>query len=195
MNSYARGGLFMDCHEAQALINKYVHNELDVNTLEDFLLHVEQCPDCMEELEVYYIVFQGFRRLDEDDNIAVNYHEEFLNTLSLNEDKIRHFHSAYIFRRISFLLLLIVVMVVSTLSINLEEVQDNLIYRSEGKSEFDLPTYFFKHRKTRIDEYMKQNYGIDSETLSHTNIDITTLKKISVNDVPVNIKNTAEQVK
>ncbi len=167
----------MDCHEAQALINKYVHNELDVNTLEDFLLHVEQCSDCMEELEVYYIVFQGFRRLDEDDNIAVNYHEEFLKTLSLNKDRIRRFHSAYLFRRISFLLLLIIIMVVSTLSINQEAEQVKLIYRSEGQSEFTLPTYYFKNRKTMIDEYLQQKYGIDYETLSHTNIDLATLEK------------------
>ena len=169
----------MDCHEAQALINKYVHNELDVITLEDFLLHVETCPDCMEELEVYYIVFQGFRRLDEDDNIAVNYHEEFLKTLQLNEDKTRHFRNAYIFRRVSFILLLCMVMIISTLSINLEEVQEKLIYRSEGVSEFDLPTYFFEGRFTGLDEYLKQNYGIDYKELSHTIIDLKTLSKIS----------------
>ncbi len=175
MVSYAKGGRSMNCHEAQAMINKYIHNELDVNTLEDFLLHVEQCPDCMEELEVYYIVFQGFRRLDEDANIAVNYHEEFLNTLQSNEEKIRRFRSFHIFRRVSFVLLLFIVMVVSTLSINLEEVQEKLIYRSEGESEFSLPTYFFDNRKTILDEYLELNYGIDYETLSHTNIDISTL--------------------
>lgn len=178
MKTYAKGGLFMDCQEAQALINKYVHNELDVNTLEEFLLHVKQCSDCMEELEVHYIVFQGFRRLDEDENIAVNYHEEFIDTLSYSEEKVRHFRNAHIFRRIAFFLLLIIIMVVSTLSINLEEVQQKLIYRSEGKSEFDLPTYFFKHRITSIDVYLKQTYGIDSKTLSHTNIDLTTLDKL-----------------
>ena len=168
----------MDCQEAQALINKYVHNELDLKTLEDFLLHVEQCPDCMEELEVYYIVFQGFRRLDEDDNIAVNYHEEFIHTLNVNEEKIRHSHNLYIIRRIAFLLLLVVVTLGSSFSMNSEEAKDNLIYRSEGASEYHLPTYFFESRKTHIDEYLEKNYGIDYETLSHTNIDLRTKPRL-----------------
>lgn len=179
MNAYAKGGLSMDCQRAQSLINKYVHNELDLNTLEDFLVHVEQCPDCMEELEVYYIVFQGFRRLDEDENIAVNYHEEFLKTLTDNENKIKHTRNMQIIRRTAFFGLLIAVMVVSNLSINLGEVNEKLIYRSEGKSEYILPTYFFQNKKTKIDEYLLQNYGIDFDTLSNTNIDLTKIKKKS----------------
>lgn len=167
----------MDCQRAQSLINKYVHNELDLNTLEDFLLHVEQCPDCMEELEVYYIVFQGFRRLDEDENIAVNYHEEFLKTLTDNENKLRHYRNMHILKRVAFFGLLIAVMAVSNLSINLGEVNEKLIYRSERESEFRLPTYFFQTRKTIIDEYLLQNYGIDFDALPNNKIDITKQKR------------------
>ncbi len=168
----------MNCREAQALINKYVHNELDLKTLEEFLLHVELCPDCMEDLEVYYIVFQGFRRLDEDDNIAVNYHDEFIHTLTMNEDKIKRAKNAHIFRRVAFMLLVFIMMIGSSFSMNLENAKDNLIYRSEGESEFNLPVYFFNKRMSLIDEYLEQYYGIDSNTLSNTTIDLTTMPKI-----------------
>lgn len=167
----------MNCREAQALINKYVHNELDLKSLEEFLLHVELCPDCMEELEVYYIVFQGFRRLDEDENIAVNYHDEFIHTLTANEDKIRHVRNVHIFRRVAFLLLMFIIMIGSNFSMNLENAKDNLINRSEGESEFHLPIYFFEERMSLIDDYLEQYYGIDFSALSNTTIDLATMHK------------------
>lgn len=55
----------MDCQEAQRLVMPYIQDELTDKELEDFLEHVETCPVCQEELEIYFMVSLGLRQLDE----------------------------------------------------------------------------------------------------------------------------------
>ena len=55
----------MDCREAQRLVMPYIQDDLTPEELEGFLEHVESCPDCREELEIYFTVALGLRQLDE----------------------------------------------------------------------------------------------------------------------------------
>ena len=43
----------MNCQEAQRLVMPYIQDELTDRELEEFLEHVETCPACQEELEIY----------------------------------------------------------------------------------------------------------------------------------------------
>lgn len=57
----------MDCKEAQALIPAYVNETIPQNRILEFIEHVRKCPQCKEELEIYYITFVALKKLDEDD--------------------------------------------------------------------------------------------------------------------------------
>ncbi|WP_432627502.1 anti-sigma factor family protein [Brotaphodocola sp.] len=54
----------MTCREAEKLIMPFIDMKLDEEELEAFLIHVSTCPDCREELEIYYTVSLGLRQLD-----------------------------------------------------------------------------------------------------------------------------------
>lgn len=57
----------MNCRKAQQKIMPYIERKLSDSELEEFLDHVKECPDCSEELEVYFTVYYALRKLDEDD--------------------------------------------------------------------------------------------------------------------------------
>ena len=56
----------MTCKEAESLVMPYIKNELTDEELFEFLEHIEHCPECREELEIYFTVDVGIRRLDSE---------------------------------------------------------------------------------------------------------------------------------
>ena len=56
----------MTCKEAESLVMPYIKNELTDEELFEFLEHIEQCPECREELEIYFTVDVGIRQLDSE---------------------------------------------------------------------------------------------------------------------------------
>lgn len=62
----------MNCREAERLVIPYIEDELSDEELQEFLEHMENCPDCREELEIYYTANVGIRQLDsETDNYNI----------------------------------------------------------------------------------------------------------------------------
>ena len=55
----------MDCKELQKNIAAFLDEELDTKSAERFLNHIEQCPECREELSIQYLVKEGMVRLEE----------------------------------------------------------------------------------------------------------------------------------
>ena len=55
----------MTCREAEKLIMPFIDMKLEEEELEAFLTHVSTCPECREELEIYYTVSVGLKQLDE----------------------------------------------------------------------------------------------------------------------------------
>ncbi|WP_124067463.1 zf-HC2 domain-containing protein [Clostridium sp. E02] len=56
----------MTCKEAERLVMPYIKNELGDEELEGFLKHMESCPNCREELEIYFTVEAGILQLDSE---------------------------------------------------------------------------------------------------------------------------------
>ena len=56
----------MTCKEAESLVMPYIKNELTDEELFEFLEHIEHCPECREELEIYFTVDVGIRQLDSE---------------------------------------------------------------------------------------------------------------------------------
>ena len=71
----------MKCVKAQGLITKYINNELHGELLEDFLEHMDECRDCKEDLEIYYVIMKGMQQIDEDNVLDYNFHRAFEHDL------------------------------------------------------------------------------------------------------------------
>lgn len=56
----------MSCKEIQKMIISFIQNELSNTELECFIDHVNNCPDCKEEYDVYYTLLTGMKLLEED---------------------------------------------------------------------------------------------------------------------------------
>lgn len=56
----------MTCKEAERMVTPYINDELDGDQLQAFLAHLENCSNCQEELEIYFMVDHGLKQLDQD---------------------------------------------------------------------------------------------------------------------------------
>lgn len=57
----------MDCKEFEKMIPDFLDDKLDFLTLEQFNQHLDNCPDCREELTIHFLVTEGIQRLEEGD--------------------------------------------------------------------------------------------------------------------------------
>lgn len=65
----------MNCVEAKRMVNRFVEKKLSYQELEQFLQHVEQCDDCMDELDIYYTMHKAFDMLDTGAHQNYNFKE------------------------------------------------------------------------------------------------------------------------
>lgn len=57
----------MDCTNTQQQIISYINRSLDEDEMLNFLEHIEECEDCRNELEIYYMLYMGYNRLEDFD--------------------------------------------------------------------------------------------------------------------------------
>lgn len=88
----------MNCLEAQGLIMKYINNELSPIDLENFLEHIDKCPDCKEELEIYYVLTTGMQQLDNDYVDTYNFHDAFEKQLEKSRKDMELNSTGYLFK-------------------------------------------------------------------------------------------------
>lgn len=78
------------CKEAQKMVIPYIEGELCRKDLERFVSHVQQCPECWEELETYYIVYKGLMQLDHQEELPMNILEALNEDLEDSENYLRN---------------------------------------------------------------------------------------------------------
>ena len=54
----------MECKEFTGLIPDFLHDALDETKLSEFLSHVDECENCMDELRIQYLIYEGLERLE-----------------------------------------------------------------------------------------------------------------------------------
>ena len=54
----------MTCKEAEKLIPVFLEDDLDTDDLREFMEHIEECGECMEELSIQFLVKEGLSRLE-----------------------------------------------------------------------------------------------------------------------------------
>ena len=58
----------MDCKEVEKKIPSFLQEELGGVSLEEFMAHIESCPECEEELTIQLLVTEGLEHLEEGNN-------------------------------------------------------------------------------------------------------------------------------
>lgn len=99
----------MTCINAQKLMTGFINEELDIDTLELFLMHIRSCDSCREDLEVYYSLFAGMKLLDEDKNISMDYQVDFERKLKRAEETVHRARMRVIQKRIAILIIAILI--------------------------------------------------------------------------------------
>ena len=63
----------MTCLEAQSNIMAFIDGKLSDDEVVDFVRHMQSCKNCSEELEIYYTLIIGMRRLDNNEDLPQNF--------------------------------------------------------------------------------------------------------------------------
>ncbi len=72
--------------EAQSYIMPFIEDKIPEAKQEDFVLHMNSCPKCREELEIYYTLMIGMKQIDSKQEIAT----DFSADLSARLKKLEH---------------------------------------------------------------------------------------------------------
>lgn len=85
----------MKCIEAQQLIKPYLKKELSDRELERFLDHVENCPECYDELEIYFVIYEALEDSGEEREADRYNFKEKLRQDIKNSRRYLHLRKAY----------------------------------------------------------------------------------------------------
>ena len=106
----------MNCIGIQSMIAGFVNDELNIKELELFLDHVINCPNCKEEVEIYYTLLTAMKQLDEDKSLSSDYKHDL--EMKLNEAQEKIVHAKYTYYRKKAVLILIITAIAFTFNLS-----------------------------------------------------------------------------
>lgn len=71
----------MTCLEARKCIYDYLNHKLSDEKLQEFMDHISECDECMEELRITHMVYSGVQKLDAVDDSNLNIDGSFRRQL------------------------------------------------------------------------------------------------------------------
>lgn len=147
----------MTCSKAQSLITPFIHDDLDIRELEEFIAHVHSCKECREELEVYYALLTAMKQLDEDKNLSDDFSLELSEKLDREQEKIVHAKLAY-YRKKGILVLVILFLAVffSLEHYFIEKEKVNPVTVSEFRLRMTFQEKRFEDIKKDLDQRMME---------------------------------------
>lgn len=129
----------MNCIDAQRQIMPFINNKLGNDQLEEFINHVNLCPNCMDELEVYYVLLSSMKHLDEDKELSNDFHQDLMDLLIRSEEKIFHDKLVHIRKKIILVIMISIVAVLSSFRLGEYVVEDVLPHQvKESNYQLDL---------------------------------------------------------
>lgn len=159
----------MNCIDVQRLILPFINDELSIGQLDEFLRHIDTCPNCKEELEVHYILLSGMKQLDDDKVITDNFHKDFTDLLRLSEERVVHDKFIHIRKRIVLIVLISIVAIVSSLRFG-EFVVDDVLNLEPKESSYTTEHLFY------ID--MPGDYEKDISELNQSSLTAKSLRRL-----------------
>jgi hypothetical protein len=145
----------MTCSKAQSLITLYIKDKLNLKELEEFIDHVNSCPDCREELEVYYALLTAMKQLDEDKTLSNNFGLELAAKLRRAQEMIIHAKYTYYRKKAILIFMLLLLAIFFNFRYSYLEQDENTIM----KSNYRLRVTFHEPRNEYIDSLI-QDYQI-----------------------------------
>lgn len=82
----------------------FIHEKLSTQKKEELLLHLSSCSKCAEELEIYYIIVNCIKGLDDEIDFPDDYHREYLKFIKETEKDIKVFKKRHFRHRTAFFL-------------------------------------------------------------------------------------------
>lgn len=67
----------INCLLARKRIYAYLNDDLSDTELREFMEHVENCPECMEELKITHMVYTGAKSLDDAESGTLDFETSF----------------------------------------------------------------------------------------------------------------------
>ena len=144
----------MECNKVQGMITQFINNKLSLKEMEVFIDHVEGCPECREELEVYYALLTAMRQLDEDKNLTSDFHKELKQKLEQSKEKI--FHAKFTYYRKKVILLFTILLLAVFISFRYASEKEEYIHPVE-QSDFHIRVPF-QNGRTSMNEMLLQEY-------------------------------------
>ncbi len=79
----------MDCREVEKNIDPFIQNTLQVSEIGPFLEHIEECPQCFNELDIRYMMSRGLQCLDDESITNYDFRDALIT--KLEREKKRYF--------------------------------------------------------------------------------------------------------
>ena len=133
-------GCDVDCRETQGLLVPFIKSKLTMEQAKAFFQHIDNCPDCKEELEVYYMMIVGMKELDEDNPKSLDLHSQFEELLDHSRTEINKHHLRKAPRMVLFLALIGILLVLVTREQEYIAEKESIEKRNETIFEW-LPEY------------------------------------------------------
>lgn len=67
----------MECFEVDTKLIAYLDHSLENEELQAFLKHLEKCPECREEVELFFTLMEGLKQMEEDEIQIADFHQAF----------------------------------------------------------------------------------------------------------------------
>lgn len=162
----------MTCMKAQSLITPFINNRLSMEELEKFIDHVESCPKCREELEVYYALLTAMKQLDEDKEISSDFVQELDDKLEKTQERIIYAKYTY-YRKITLLFFTMILLAFFISFSYANKSEEDSDYQNimealiQKKSDFRLRYEYripvSQSRELELRNYLKEKYPMDDK--------------------------------
>lgn len=148
----------MTCIEAQSLITRFIDDTLEDEQLLKFIKHMKQCPECKDELEVYYTLIVGMYQLDNNKKLSSNFEEELNKKLKFHEERIKGHKRRVIQTKfgVSFVVTILLVTVLSILSFMLLNWKTSVVEEEKTMYPYLKAKHYFYYP---IDNKLRNPYS------------------------------------
>ncbi|CUH93179.1 anti-sigma factor family protein [Herbinix luporum] len=147
----------MTCMKAQSLITGFINDELDIGELERFILHIQSCKECREELEVYYALLTAMKQLDEDKDLSDDYSEELNEKINRAQERIIHLRYNYYRKKSALIIIILLITVVFSMYYYLGvSEEENPVKESKFRLRITFMEERFDKPKDEIELYLKE---------------------------------------
>ena len=79
----------MEHLEAQSYIMPFIDGKVPANKQSAFVIHMNNCKKCHEELEIYYTLMVGMRQLDNNMNLSTDFSKDLERDLKRMSSKVK----------------------------------------------------------------------------------------------------------